>query len=223
MFDTALPSEMTIDDLWNLAQTGEGTFLEFKRTVPSAEKIAREIAAFANSQGGRILIGVDDDKSLIGVPSYQEDQYVVSKAAREICLPEVEISMELVHMEERDILIVSIPKDGDRPVYVRSQGEDTVYIRDKDKSVVASRERIMILKQESSSGGVTFEYGPKEQKLFRYLKEYEKITTVKYSDLIGSSNERASEILINLVSAGILKLITVDQTEYFCFSRECKR
>ncbi len=222
MFDTALPSEMTLDDLYNLAQTGEGTYLEFKRTIPSAEKIAREISAFANSKGGKILVGVDDDKSLIGIEAYQEDEYLLSKAAREICVPEVNITMELVHLEERDILIVRIPGNGKRPVYVHADGEETVYVRDKDKSVVASNERIMILKRESSSNGVTFEYGPRERKLFRYLKEYNKITAVKYSDLIDASNEKASKILINLVSAGILKLITKDQQEYFCFTRDCR-
>lgn len=222
MFDTALPSEMSVDDLWNLAQTGEGTYLEFKRTIPSAEKIAREIAAFANSHGGRILVGVDDDKSLIGVEAYQEDEYLLSKAARELCSPEVEIDMELVHLGERDVLIVSIPGDGGRPVYVNSEGEETVYVRESDKSVVASNERIMILQKEASTNGVTFEYGPKERKLFRYLNEYQKITVVKYSDLIDASSEQASEILINLVSAGILKLITKGKTEYFCFSRDCK-
>lgn len=222
MFDTAHLSEMTLDDLRNLAQTGEGMYLEFKRTIPSAEKIAREIAAFANSKGGRILVGVDDDKSLVGIEAYQEDEYLLSKAARENCIPEVNITMELVHLGERDILIVSIPGDGNRPVYVQAEGEETVYIRDRDKSVVASNERVMLLTKESSSNGVRFEYGPRERKLFRYLNEYEKITAVKYSDLIDASDEQAAEILINLVSAGILKLITQDQKEYFCFTRQSR-
>jgi predicted HTH transcriptional regulator len=83
-------SEMDYLDVKNLAQTGEGTYLEFKRTVPDAEKIAREMAAFANTKGGTLLIGVDDDRSLVGVDGYQEEEFLLKKAATKVCAPQVD-------------------------------------------------------------------------------------------------------------------------------------
>lgn len=63
---TATDSE-EVYQLRRLVMEGEGQHLEFKRKVSHPEKIVREMIAFANSEGGTILIGVDDDGLLAGV------------------------------------------------------------------------------------------------------------------------------------------------------------
>lgn len=219
---TVTLSQMDYLDVKNLAQTGEGTYLEFKRTIPSAHKIAREIAAFANTHGGTLLIGVDDDKSLIGVSGYQEEEFLLNEAAKELCIPEVDISIEIVHFGERDLLVIKIPESGKKPVFVQGKKGDYVYIRDNDQNKVASRERVEILKRKHSEKGITFEYGPKEQKLFRYLNEYGEITVTKFSHLIDVDEGAASGILVNLVSVGILNLFSKDNIDYFTFSQRCE-
>ena len=60
---------MRRSELKELIAEGESTTLEFKRKFTSPEKIAKEIAAFANTKGGYLLIGVDDDKRIYGVKS----------------------------------------------------------------------------------------------------------------------------------------------------------
>lgn len=221
-YQTSTPSAMSLNDLKRLIQTGEGTYLEFKRTIPSAEKIAREIAAFANSNGGTLLVGVDDDKSLIGVESYHEDEYLLSKAAGELCRPALDIGMEIIHYGERDIIVVRVEEAEKKPIYVKTPAGRTVYVRYNDQSMVATDERVAILKNGSSERGVTFEYGPNEQKLFRYLNEYGRITVPKFSHLINVTSYRASRILVDLVSAGVLQLFRHDEKEYYCFSKDCE-
>ncbi|MCH8495476.1 MAG: ATP-binding protein, partial [Balneolales bacterium] len=71
---------MSVGDLKRLVKTGEGTYLEFKRIISSPEKIARELAAFANTRGGTMLIGVNDDKKIVGVDSYYEQDFLLDKA-----------------------------------------------------------------------------------------------------------------------------------------------
>lgn len=219
---TASLSQMDYLDVKNLASTGEGTYLEFKRTIPSAEKIAREIAAFANTSGGTLLIGVDDDKSLIGVTGYQEEEFLLEKAARELCDPVIDIDVEIVHFGERDLLVIRVPESTQKPIYVRSKKGSTVYIRKEDKNKVASKELIEVIKKKNSGKGVTFEYGPNEQKLFRYLNEYGEITVEKFAHLVDVSNAKASSTLVNLVSADILNLFTKDNIDYFTYSRKCE-
>lgn len=214
-------SQMDYLDVKNLAQTGEGTYLEFKRTIPSAYKIAREIAAFANTKGGTLLVGVDDDKSLVGVLGYQEQEFLLKKAANQLCVPAVPIDIEIVHFGERDLMVIKVAEMADKPVVVRANEEDTVFIRDKDQNKVASREWIEVIKQKNSDKGVTFKYGPNEQKLFRYLNEYGEITVEKFSHLIDTSRDRASSVLVNLVSADILNLNRKDNVDYFTYSQEC--
>lgn len=218
----ATQSQMSYLDVKNLAQTGEGKYLEFKRTIPSAEKIAREIAAFANTKGGTLLIGVDDDKSLVGVQGYHEEEFLLNKAAYEVCDIAVQISIEVVHFGERDLLVIKVPEAEKKPIYVQYKDERTVYIRKDEHNRVASKELVAVMQNKHSDEGVTFEYGPNEQKLFRYLNEYGEITVEKFSHLIDVRSGEASGILVNLVSAGVLNLFTKDNIDYFTFSQKCE-
>jgi predicted HTH transcriptional regulator len=211
-------SNMSKPDLHNLVQMGETAFVEFKQKVASPEKLAREIAAFANCDGGMILIGVGDRGELIGLETYLEEEFWLQKAAAEECIPPVNITVELFQHGQRDILIVKVPEAEHKPVYVKGHKRRKVYVRVQDASVEASDEYIEVLKQGSSAEGVTFEYGEKEQILFRYLKEYSEITVKEFSNIAYINTYRASKILINLVSAGVLDLFERDGKAHYTFS-----
>lgn len=211
-------SEMSPGDLRNLIQTGEGTHLEFKRTIPNAKKIAREIAAFANSSGGTILVGVDDNGTIPGIRAYFEEEFLLYQAAYEHCVPEVPIQIELVHNGPVDVMVVRVPESEHKPVYNKNKKKRLVYVRRNDASMLASDELTEVLKQQYSPRGVTFEYGRNEQMLFRYLNEYGEITVKRFADLINQTTFRASKILVNLVSAGVLGMFTKNDTDYYTFS-----
>lgn len=215
-------SRMSPRDLRNLIQTGEGPYLEFKKVTPSAEKIAREISAFANSDGGTILVGVNDDKSVPGVAAYFEEEYLLQKAASELCVPEVPITIEMVHYADVDVLVVTVPEAEAKPVWLKGKKRRYVYVRRDDESVLASDEMIEVLKNGSREEGVTFEYGERERMLFRYLNEYGEITVEKYAHLINVTTFRSARILVNLVSAGILSLSNRANIDYFTFSQRTK-
>ncbi|MDX1640893.1 MAG: ATP-binding protein [Balneolaceae bacterium] len=184
--------------------------------------MAREIGAFANSNGGTILIGVDDYKNITGINAYFEEEFVLHKAAYECCVPSVPIQIELIHSGNQDVMIVRVPEAEKKPVYNKSKKKRLVFMRRNDESVLASDEQVEILKNKYSKEGVTFEYGENEQMLFRYLNEYGEITVLKYSQLVNVTTYRASKILVNLVSAGVLKLFTRADTDYYTFSHSMK-
>jgi len=216
-------SEMSPGDLKNLVQTGEGQYLEFKRRIPTPEKIAREIAAFANSKGGTILVGVDDNGTIPGIREYFEEEFLLFKAAYGHCVPEVPINIELIHVGPVDVIIVRVQEADEKPIYNKSNKKRRVYVRRDDASMLASDELVEVLKQQYSAKGVTFEYGKNEQMLFRYLNEYGEITVTNFANLINKTTFRASKILINLVSAGILKLFTKKEKDYYTFSNRTKQ
>jgi len=215
-------SEMMPTDLRNLIQTGEGPYLEFKRKISTPEKIAREIAAFANTNGGTILIGVDDNKEVVGINGYFEEEFQLLKGAHNCCVPGVQIKIEMIHDGPNDVMIVHVPEAEQKPVYVKSKKKRMVFVRRKESSVLASDELTEILKLQHSGEGVTFEYGKNEQMLFRYLNEYGEITVKSFANLINQTTYRASRILINLVSAGVLVLFTKNEIDYYTFAERSK-
>ncbi len=214
-FTHPVPSEMSVGALKRLVKTGEGKYLEFKRVISSPEKIARELAAFANTNGGTLLIGVDDDKRLVGINSYYEQEYLLDKAVNYCCIPALNVKVETVSYHDREIIVVRVDEAETKPVYVEQDNRRYVFVRDGEKSLQASREVENVLRNATSVRGITFEYGPNEQRLFKYLNEYPQISVKEFANLVNISQRRASRVLVNLVSAGVLRLFNHEKREYF--------
>ncbi len=208
----------SLRDLKNLIRSGEGLLLEFKRAISSPEKIAREIAAFANTNGGHLIIGVDDDHAITGVESYHEQDFYLEQAAHDLCTPALTYHMEVIPYYHREILLVYIEESPVKPVTVQNGVRDAVYVRINDQSTRASEEMTEVMRSRSSGRGVNFHYGANEQKLFRYLNEYPNITVDQYSSLADINRKQASRILIDLTSLGVLRLFKKNQTDLFTLS-----
>lgn len=208
-------NSISLRDLKNLIRSGEGLLMEFKRSISSPEKIAREIAAFANTHGGHLVIGVDDDRSIYGVESYHEQDFYLEQAAHELCSPALAYQMVVIPYYNREILLVYIEESALKPVTVANGQGEAVYVRLEDQSVRASDEMTEVLRSQSSNKGVTFQYGNDEQKLFRYLNEYPDITVDTYSTIADINRHKASRILVDLTSLGVLKLFKKNQTDVF--------
>ena len=91
---------------------GENSTMEFKREMPHRDNMADEIAAFANTQGGMILIGIDDNREVIGVELQKLDN--VEKTVVEICNdwiePTVPIFTEKLRLDGKNLLKIEVPR-----------------------------------------------------------------------------------------------------------------
>lgn len=210
---------MYLLELHKLIEDGENSTVEFKRKFSSPEKIAKEMIAFANSKGGTILFGIDDDRSIVGVESEKGEMELIDTAARFFCEPEVVYDSEIVSIKKSDIVVVNIPESTNKPHKLltdNKDGETKVYIRYNDKSILASRETINILKgSNKKSHPVKITFGEIEKTLLRYLEENEKITVKGFKKLANISERRASRILVNLVRTEVLRHHRIDNNEFF--------
>lgn len=207
---------MKIHQVKMLIEEGEGFELEFKRKVSSPEKIARTLSAFANTKGGIVLFGVDDDGSLVGVESEKTELDLLEQASRYFCEPAVAIDVEFVPYNHRDIIVVTVNESDEKPHYVVHDGEEKkAYIRVNDNTVAASREVIKVLRDERSSKGLVVSIGENEKRLFDYLERHQRITVKEYSAEINVSIRRASRILTTLIRAGVVRIHTLEKTDYF--------
>ncbi|MDE3059240.1 MAG: ATP-binding protein [Bacteroidota bacterium] len=212
---------MTPGDVKALIQSGEGTSVEFKRKISSPEKIARELVALANTEGGVILFGVDDDGGIFGVESEKSEIDLVDFAATQLCDPPVGIEIEVVPFDKKDVIVASVEQSTEKPHYVlSSNGEgNKVYIRVKDQTLIASKEVIKVLRDERPDAPpLKLVIGSNERKLFEYFDTHERITVKEYADLINVSLRRASRILTTLVRAGVVRIHTLEKNDYFTLS-----
>jgi len=205
---------------------GEGLTVEFKQRFSSFEKIAKEMIAFANTRGGCILIGVDDDKSIYGVESEKSDIELVKESAEKYCVPPVDYKIETLEIERKDILIIEVSESKTKPHRIQDYknklelNNAQVYVRIKDKSVLAGKEMIKILQTQSTGSSLkNYFVGNQEKIVFEYLDINEKINVKELSKLANISERRASRTLIKLVRANLLLIHLKDNGEsYFTYS-----
>ena len=198
---------------------GEGVRQDFKKTITSCEKIAKTMVSFANNRGGRLLVGISDDGTISGVKSEEEEKYMLTKAAHFYCKPALEPAFEEIYIDDKIVLIAEIQKSEIKPHY--ALGEDKkwwVYIRVNDKSVLASKIVIDVLKRENNEQGVFLEYSSKEKALLEYLNENERITSKEFSLMLNLSRRRTHRILVNLVLSGVIRMHTTEKEEYYTAS-----
>jgi predicted HTH transcriptional regulator len=195
---------------------GEGTTLDFKNTITSCEKIAKTLVAYANNKGGRLLIGVADDGRIVGVKSEEEEKYMINKAAGFYCKPALEPVFEEVYIDDKIVLVVEIAESDMKPHYALTEDNKWwVYIRVKDKSVLASKIVVDVLKRENKGEGVYLEFSSKEKALLEYLEEHDRITAREFSDMLNLSRRRSYRILVNLVLSGMIRIHTSEKEEFY--------
>jgi predicted HTH transcriptional regulator len=195
---------------------GEGVTLDFKKTITNCGKIARTMVSFANNKGGRLLIGVADDGSILGVKSEDEERYMILKAAELFAKPALEPVFEEIYVDDKLVLVVEIRESNTKPHYALAEdGKWWVYVRVKDKSVLASKIVVDVLKRSADNKGVLIEYSSKEKALLEYLAKMNRINVKEYCELLNLSRRNAQHILVNLILSGVLRVHTTEKEEYY--------
>ncbi len=195
---------------------GEGAYVDFKKTITSCSKIAKTLVAFANNKGGCLLVGVSDDGTIKGVKSEEEEKYMLTKAAHFYCKPALEVSFQEVYFEDRLLLVAEVKESDIKPHY--SLGDDNkwwVYVRVKDKSLLASKIVVDVLRRENKDEGIKIEYSSKEKALLEYLNKNERITAKEYSQMLNLSRRTSQRILVNLVLLGLIRVHTTEKEEFY--------
>ena len=195
---------------------GEGVKVDFKKTITSCEKIAKTMVSFTNNKGGVLLIGVADDGTIKGVKNDDEERYMITKAAHFFARPALEPKFEEVYYDDKMVLVVEIPESTIKPHYaLADDGKWWVYVRVKDKSVLASKVVVDVLKRKSEKEGVLLKYSDQEKSLLEYLLKFPRITIKECCELLKISRPKAQRLLVNLILSGVIKINTSEKEEFY--------
>lgn len=143
---------MNREELRNIIAGGETSTVQFKRTFKVAEDAANEMIAFANSQGGLLIIGIDDKTGdIIGLP-YEERQRLgslIAAAATDSVTPSLFPVVDVVDVDGKWLMTVEVTKGIEKP-YKNQKGE--IYIkRGPDKKRVTDNLELLKLFYDSSA------------------------------------------------------------------------
>ncbi|WP_420153071.1 RNA-binding domain-containing protein [Siphonobacter sp.] len=194
----------TLNDL--LSQT-ESSTLEFKRTIEAPGRIAKTLAAFANTAGGWLVIGINDDRTVKGVDSEKDVVQKLEAASDLFVQPGVLVRYQTVQHDERLVLIARVDESEEKPHQAKDpQGQWQVYVRARDKSVPASKQMEKWL-QETHDISPELLQQHNVKRLLAHLKKNEQIAAKQFAQLVNISEYRADKLLQQLTREGLLLVL----------------
>ena len=198
----------------SLINEGEHQQQDFKYRVEDAVKLAKSVSAFANTDGGRLLIGVRDDGHMSGVRD-EEEIYMMHQAAYRYCRPQASIKFDTYHVEGRTIVVATVPPSDRRPVCViGDDGRQRAYIRIADENIVASPVHLAIWRESQNPQGTVMTYTDTVRKLIEALQG-QRLTLNQIARRSAIPRHKVIAILARLVRFHIVQWEYVDQEFLF--------
>ncbi len=207
--------------LLKLIEEGEHIGQDFKQTINDYYKIAKTVVAFANTEGGRLLIGVKDNGRIVGVKPQQE-LYMIDYAAKNLSIPAVKFLYEVHNYNDKEVLEILIPESQQKPHYaVDRDGSEKVFVRVEDKTRLATKTMIDVMKAtRGNAPPVRFKYTETEAKVLKTLRNYDKITLKKLATELNLPYYRIRRILVVLITMGVVGMEAGITTDYYFLKRD---
>lgn len=194
--------------------------LDFKFEISDSRRIARSLCAFANTQGGRLLVGVKDNGAIAGVRS-DEEQYMIQAAAEMYCQPPVAYETHEWEINGKTVLEVVIPQDNKvKHKAPDNQGDYKVYIRVADENILADSILLKIWKRQRNEIPIKLSFTDKEQMLLAYLTDNKYITLDEYVEMSGLKRKKAENIIIDFILAGTIEMKTTNAGTFFSLTAD---
>ncbi|AVX20654.1 MULTISPECIES: helix-turn-helix domain-containing protein [Carboxydocella] len=200
---------LTAKQIMAMISAGENNHVDFKRGLflPEADKpritqhfeLAKDLAAFANSDGGYLLVGVDDDGQVVGFKSNDLLEQRIINLCRDIISPPLKPDIYKAKVKDKEVLVIRVERGQGYLHLVR----DKVYIRVHNEVRVASSEEITEIVLERN-----------HQKLRSLLQEKENLSLliIKVSKL--SSELFRAKTLITEIEANDFCQAQIDLSDY---------
>lgn len=202
-----------------IIEEGEHQMLDFKFEVSDSKKIARTLVAFANTDGGRLLIGVKDNGAISGIRS-EEEKHMIQTASEMYCNPIVKYKANEWIVNGKTVLEVIVPKSKNKHKAPDHNNIYKVYIRVKDQNILADRILLKIWKYQNNKQNAKITFNKAEMFLLKYLSENKNITINKFISEAKINKKDAEKILVNFTLMNLIKLEITEKVIFFSLHEE---
>ncbi|MBO5226445.1 MAG: ATP-binding protein [Parabacteroides sp.] len=194
-----------------LIEEGEHQQLDFKFEVSDSKKIARTLSAFANTDGGRLLIGVKDNGNISGIRS-EEEYYMIEAASKMYTRPEVPFEATRWEVNGKTILEVYIAPSPDRPHTAPDKDDKyKAYIRVADENILANEVLMLAWQKKRQANGTLLKISKPVERLFAYLEEHPFIHINQFCRLAHIHYYTAKNIISDLLAIDALQYVVVEK------------
>ena len=195
----------------SLIAQGEHQQLDFKFEVSDSKKIARTLSAFANTDGGRLLIGVKDNGNIAGVRS-EEEFYMIEAASNMYTKPSVPFNATRWDINGKTVLEIYIAPSDKKP-HMAPDKDDRykAYIRVHDENKLANEVLLLSWKKKDRVDGLLLPLTRPVERLLNYLELHQYINIRQFCRIAHIKYYTARNILSDLIAVNTLKYVIVDK------------
>ncbi len=198
---------MKIHSLEVLIEQGEHQQQDFKFEVSDSKKIARTLSAFANTDGGRLLIGVKDNGHISGIRS-DEEYYMIEAASQIYTMPHVPFTAKHWDVNGKCVLEIDIEPGTERPYLAPDkEGEYKAYVRVDDENILANGVITLAWQKMRSPEGCLLKLTQPVDSLFDYLECHPCISIGQFCRVAHIRTSVARQILSDLIAMEILEYV----------------
>ena len=207
-------------DIYDLIAEGEHEQQDFKYRIDEPAKIAKTLCAFANTSGGRLLIGVKDNGTIKGIDP-EEEYYVVEAAAQRYCSPEVQFTYR-AWQDPKDtkklVLEIQIPESESKPHRALNEEQKWIpYVRIDDDTLVANRITVGVWKKLQSPIKKPEVLTDRQLDLLRAIHRMEPCTISAIYRNVKMSSKQIDQLLVMFISWGLVKQeLNKEKATYSC-------
>ncbi len=189
---------------------GEHQRQDFKFRIDDSKKIARTLSAFANTDGGRLLIGVKDNGKITGIdPS--EEIHMIDAAVDLYCKPKLIVESRVWQEDMRLVLEIVVQPSADKPISSPDEdGKWKVFVRRKDHTLLANKILLGVWKQQKRNASRPEKFGDEETHLLGLIAQEASVTLSKLYRMSQLPKNRVDHLLVLFIC---WKLIDMDVTE----------
>lgn len=183
---------------------GEHQRQDFKYCINDSRKIAISLSAFANTDGGRLLLGIRDNGSIAGVSS-EEEYYMAEAAARLYSKPAIPFQTQVWKAEGKTVLEINIHKSNEKPHLAQDdKGKWLAYIRIGDQNILAPKILLNVWKQRKNPQGVRIRFTDEEQIILTLMEENQNLNLSQYARQAKIPKWKLEMILVKLIVVGVV-------------------
>lgn len=209
-----------MDKLAAYISEGEHQTQDFKFRVDDPRKIARTLCAFANTDGGRLLIGVKDNGKVAGVDP-EEEYHIIEGAADLYCKPKVSFETQIWQDEHKLVLEVYVPPAPKRPVRAKDDEDKwKVYVRRDDHTLLANKILLGVWKQKGIERQPPQRFSDDALQFLKTIETFQPVTISKLYRKMDVPKSFIDKLLIRFVAWKIVKMNITPEGTYYTIEEE---
>lgn len=193
-------------ELYSYIREGEHQQQDFKFRVDDPKKIARTLVAFANTDGGRLLIGVKDNGKVSGI-NPEEEFHVIDGAASLFCLPKINFESKVWQDDHKLVLEIYVPPSPQKPHKAKDEHDNwKTYIRRADHTLLANKILIGVWKLQKKELLKPQAFTEDEESFLATIRDLKRVTLSKLYRSIKLPKNKIDQLLTQFVYWEVLKM-----------------